>query len=130
MLDSDSRGRRRYRPPYSSTVGLAGHGKPEIVVTGLPEQRADDLLNGVAAHFVHADPPSPGERVPLVGPLVEIVRVAEPSAHLNVAVELYGGRSPRSSSCTPTIAATGRGTEVSAAAAVGSRSSDSGQKTA
>jgi Domain of unknown function (DUF4262) len=83
--------REKYRPPYSYTVGLTGHGKPEIVVTGLPEQRAGDLLNDVAAHFVHADPPPPGERVPLTsGPLIEIVRVAEPSAHLNVAVELYG----------------------------------------
>jgi hypothetical protein len=83
--------REKYRPPYSYTVGLVGHGKPEIVVTGLPEQRAADLLDRVAAHFVHADPPPAGERVPLIGgPLIEIVGVAEPSAHLNVAVELYG----------------------------------------
>jgi hypothetical protein len=83
--------RERYRPPYSYTVGLTGHGKPEIVVTGLPQQRAADLLNDVAAHFLHADPPVPGERIPLTGgPLVEIVRVAEPSAHLYVAAELCG----------------------------------------
>src|ERR1700733_23116 len=59
--------REKYRPPYSYTVGLTDHGKPEIVVTGLPQQRAADVLNGVAAHFVHADPPPPGERVPLAG---------------------------------------------------------------
>ena len=83
--------RDRYRPSFSYTVGLTDHGKPEIVVTGLPQQRAADLLNGVAAHLVHADPPPPGERVPLTdGPLIEIVRVAEPSAHLNLAVELCG----------------------------------------
>jgi hypothetical protein len=83
--------RDRYRPSFSYTVGLTNHGKPEIVVTGLPKQRAADLLNDVAAHLVHADPPPPGERVPLTdGPLIEIVRVAEPSAHLNVAVELCG----------------------------------------
>jgi Domain of unknown function (DUF4262) len=83
--------RDRYRPSFSYTVELTDHGKPEIVVTGLPQQRAADLLNGVAAHLVHADPPPPGERVPLTdGPLIEIVRVAEPSAHLNLAVELCG----------------------------------------
>ena len=57
--------REKYRPPYSYTVGLTDHGKPEIVVTGLSQQRAADVLNGVAAHFVHADPPPPGERVPV-----------------------------------------------------------------
>ena len=85
--------RDRYRSSCAYTVGLTDHGKPEIVVTGLPHERATDLLNGVAAHLVHADPPPPGERVPLTdGPLIEIVRVAEPAAHPNVAVELFGSR--------------------------------------
>ena len=83
--------RERHRPPYSYTVGLTNHGNPELVVTGLPRQRAADLLNDVAAHLVHADAPSAGERVPLtVGPLIEIVPVAEPSAHLDIAAELCG----------------------------------------
>jgi hypothetical protein len=83
--------RDRYRAPYSYTVGLADHGKPELVVTGLPQQRAADLLNDVAAHLLHADAPVPGERIPLTdGPLVEIVGVTEPSAHLDVAAELCG----------------------------------------
>jgi len=88
--------RDRYRPPYSYTVGLTGHGKPELVVTGLPQQRAADLLNDVAAHLVHADAPAPGEWVPLTGgpltggPLIEIVQVAEPSVHLMVAAQLCG----------------------------------------
>ena len=81
----------KYRPPYAYTVGLTGHGKPEIVVTGLPQQRSTDLLNDVAAHLVHADPPTAGDQVPLVdGPLIEIVQVAEPTVHLPVAAELCG----------------------------------------
>jgi len=81
----------RFRPPYSYTVGLTNHGKPELVVTGLPQRRATDLLNDVAAHVMHADPPAPGERIPLTGgPLIEIVRVAEPSVHLGVAAEFAG----------------------------------------
>ena len=40
---------------------------------------------------MHAEAPVPGERVPLTGgPLIEIVRVAEPSAHLRVATEFCG----------------------------------------
>jgi hypothetical protein len=55
--------------------------------------RATTVLNGVAAHLLHADEPGPGTQAALRdGPLVEIVRVAVPWAHLNLAVELYGNR--------------------------------------
>jgi hypothetical protein len=81
----------RYRAPYSYTVGLTSHGRPEIVVTGMRQQRAADLLNGAAAHLLHTDPPAAGERVQLIdGPLIEIVSVTQPSAHLYVAAELCG----------------------------------------
>jgi hypothetical protein len=87
--------RDRYRPPYSYTVGLSDHGKPELVVTGLPHRRALDLLNDVAAHLMHAEAPVPGERVPLTGgPLIEIVRVSEPSAHLGIATMFCGPQIP------------------------------------
>src|SRR5579863_8451147 len=83
--------RNRIRPPWAYTVGLTESGRPELVVTGMPLVRATQLLNDVAAHVLHADAPVPGERVPLIGgPLIEIVEVAEPSAHLLVAVELFG----------------------------------------
>jgi len=83
--------RDRYRPSYSYTVGLTEHGKPELVVTGLPQQRATDLLNDVAAHLMHADAPAPGEQARLTtGPLIEIVQVSEPTVHLRVAAELCG----------------------------------------
>jgi len=83
--------RNRIRPPWAYTVGLTESGRPELVVTGMPAVLATRLLNDVAGHVLHADAPVPGERVPLIGgPLIEIVEVAEPSAHLNVAVQLYG----------------------------------------
>jgi Domain of unknown function (DUF4262) len=83
--------RERHRPPYAYTVGLAAHDRPELVVTGMPYDRALGLLNSVAEHVVHADAPRPGEVVPLRGgPVIEVVRVAEPSAHLAVAAELNG----------------------------------------
>ena len=83
--------RDRIRPPWAYTVGLTSHGKPELVVTGLPLARAVELLNDVASHVLHADAPRPGEQVPLVGgPVIEIVEVAEPAVHLVIAVEIFG----------------------------------------
>ncbi|MEV6876991.1 DUF4262 domain-containing protein [Amycolatopsis sp. NPDC051128] len=78
-------------PPWAYTIGLSGFGLPELVATGLPLWAASDLLNGMAEHSLHAAPPEPGERIPLRGgPLIEVVPLAEPSAHLIFAVALYG----------------------------------------
>jgi hypothetical protein len=83
--------RGRHRPSYAYTVGLTEHDRPELAVTGLPIARAVDLLNGSAGHLVHAQAPLPGEVVPLLGGLViQIVQVAEPTAHFPVATELFG----------------------------------------
>jgi hypothetical protein len=83
--------RDRIHPPWAYTVGLTPHGRPELVVTGMPLRKATELLNSVAGHVLHADAPEPGLRVQLRGgPLIEIVRVEVPDAHLVTAVELYG----------------------------------------
>lgn len=83
--------RDRIHPPWAYTVGLTGHRRPELVITGMELDQATAVLNGVAAHLVHAEPPAPGTQAQLRdGPLVEIVTVAVPWAHLNMAVELYG----------------------------------------
>jgi hypothetical protein len=80
-------------PPWAYTVGLTLHGRPELVLTGLPLVPATRLLNDVAAYVLHATVPAAGERVELIGgPLIEIVEVAEPTAHLEVALELFGPR--------------------------------------
>jgi hypothetical protein len=45
----------------------------------------------VASHVLHATAPRPGEQIPLRGgPVIEIVEVAEPAAHLVTATEFYG----------------------------------------
>lgn len=81
----------RRHAPWAYTVGLTAHGKPELVVTGLSMARSARLLNDVATHVLHADPPLPGEVVPLRGgPVIEIVEVAEPTVHLVIAVEIFG----------------------------------------
>jgi hypothetical protein len=80
-------------PPWAYTVGLTLHERPELVITGLSLRRSARLLNEMAAHTLHAAPPVPGEQIPWRGgPLLEIVRVGEPTAHLNLAVELFGPR--------------------------------------
>ena len=83
--------RERYRAAYAYTVGLTAHGQPELVVTGMPYHRAAEVLNSVAEHVLHADAPRVGEVMPLRGgPVIEIVRVAEPSVHLSVAAAING----------------------------------------
>jgi hypothetical protein len=83
--------RERMRPPWAYTVGMTEAGKPELLVTGLPITRASRLLNDVGCHLLHSDAPAAGEQVRLVGgPLIEIVEVEVPDAHLQVAVALYG----------------------------------------
>jgi hypothetical protein len=79
------------RPPWAYTLGLTECGLPELVITGLPLGRCATLLNGVAEHCLHADPPVPGERIALVGgPLVEVVELPHPDAHLHTAVAFFG----------------------------------------
>jgi hypothetical protein len=83
--------RDRIHPPWAYTVGLTAHDLPELVVTGLPLRPAADLLNAVAGHAMHDTAPKPGDQVELRGgPLIEVVEVAAPAAHLNMAVELCG----------------------------------------
>ena len=85
--------RDRVHPPWAYTVGLTTFGQPELAATGLSPRRAADLLNGVAEHLLHAAAPRPGEQVRLMdGPLIQIAEVAEPTAHLMIAVELFGPR--------------------------------------
>ena len=83
--------RDRVRPPWAYTVGLTTFGQPELVATGLSRRRAADLLNGMAEHLLHAAAPRPGEQVKMVdGPFIQIVEIAEPTAYLTIAVELFG----------------------------------------
>jgi len=81
----------RIHPPWAYTLGLTPHGRPELVVTGVPLPRATWLLNAVASYVLDAAVPQPGEEVLVEGgPLMEVVLVAEPTAHLVTAVEFYG----------------------------------------
>lgn len=78
-------------PPFAYTLGLTPQGRPELVVTGLPPRPAACLLNAVAPYVLETAVPRPGERVLVAdSPVMEVVRVAEPPAHLLTAVEFYG----------------------------------------
>jgi len=80
------------RPAYAYTVGLTEHGLPELVATGLPPPRAAALLNRGARHVLLDGPlPAPGDVLRLTEvPILEVVRVAHPDAHLDTALALFG----------------------------------------
>ena len=49
-------------PPWAYTVGLTPNQRPELIITGMGLTRATQVLNGVAAHLLHARRPSRGRR--------------------------------------------------------------------
>lgn len=82
-----------YRPPYSYTVGLTAVGLPELVITGLSKDRAANVLIAATEQILDAETPAPGTRIRLPGRRPgEVVRVAEPGVHLDVAADLFGER--------------------------------------
>jgi len=81
----------RYRPSYSYTVGLIDHGRPELLITGLPQQRAADVLTTASSDVLGGATLAPGSRIRMADRLVvEIVQVAKPEVHMDVAAALYG----------------------------------------
>jgi Domain of unknown function (DUF4262) len=77
------------RVPFAYTVGLTQDGLPELLITGVSPRRAVRLLNSVARGA--ADPLTLGAQIAIPsGPLAEIVQVAQPDAHLDMAVEIFG----------------------------------------
>lgn len=79
------------RTPYAYTVGLQARGLPELLVTGLSPKPATHMLNSVARYLVAGGKPVPGELISIGrGPLVEVVQVQHPDAHMNVALAFYG----------------------------------------
>ena len=82
-----------YRAPYSYTVGLTEVNLPELVITGLSKGRAADVLLAVAERVLDAGAPTAGAQIRLPGRRAgEVVRVAEPGVHLEVAADLFGDR--------------------------------------
>jgi hypothetical protein len=79
------------RTPFAYTIGLHQRGLPELLVTGMPPQRARLVLNTVAEYLVNGGRPVPGERMLIGGELLlDFVQVQHPDAHLKFAVSIYG----------------------------------------
>jgi Domain of unknown function (DUF4262) len=79
------------RTPFAYTIGLHQRGLPELMVTGLPPERATLVLNSVAQYLVEGGRPVPGERMVIGGELLlDFVQVEHPDAHLKFAVSIYG----------------------------------------
>jgi hypothetical protein len=83
------------RTPFGYTVGLHDCGLPELLITGVSAERAGRLLNTVAKDMMGGTVLSPGQKIAIrSGPLVEIVEVANPDAHMKWAVA-FGGAEVR-----------------------------------
>jgi hypothetical protein len=79
------------RLPFAYTIGLHDRGLPELLVTGLSPEDAGRLLNDVAVAALGGRVFEPGAHVAVGdGPLLEIVEVEHPDAHLVFAVALGG----------------------------------------
>jgi hypothetical protein len=79
------------RRPFAYTVGLTRCGLPELLLTGAEPLRAHRLLTLVAQMAVTGDPPTRGMRISLPdGPVVEMVEVEHPEAHLLCAGAIFG----------------------------------------
>jgi hypothetical protein len=79
------------RTPFAYTIGLHDWGLPELSITAVSPQRATRLLNAVARDAVTGRTLTPGQQIKLsAGPLIEIVEMSHPDAHLNFAVA-FGG---------------------------------------
>jgi hypothetical protein len=79
------------RTPFAYTIGLHPRGLPELLVTGMPPERANLVLTTVAEYLLKGGRPVPGERM-LIGDelLLDFVQVEHPDAHLKFAVAFYG----------------------------------------
>jgi len=79
------------RRPFAYTIGLHDRGLPELLVTGLSPERAARVLNDVAGATVGGRVLDPGAHIAVgAGPLLEIVEVEHPDAHMDFAVALGG----------------------------------------
>lgn len=79
------------RTPWAYTIGLHDWGRPELLITGVSPARALRLLNIVAREAMCGLDLTPGRRVKVPGgPLVEIVAVDHPDAHMSWAIEMGG----------------------------------------
>ena len=79
------------RIPFAYTIGLHDWGLPELLVTGVSPPRASRLLNGVARDALRGLSLTPGSQIKVhAGPLIEIVDVDQPDAHMGWAIESGG----------------------------------------
>jgi hypothetical protein len=79
------------RLPFAYTIGLHPRGLPELLVTAVSTQRALRILNSVADAALRGEVFRPGELIELEGgPLLEVVQVDHPDAHMGMAIGLYG----------------------------------------
>jgi Domain of unknown function (DUF4262) len=77
--------------PFAYTVGLSDYDVPELLMTNVSPQRAARLLSGSAEHVLRGAQLTAGQQFTLCGgPMLEVVEVEHPDAHMGCAIALYG----------------------------------------
>lgn len=78
------------RTPYAYTIGRHLIGRPEFLVTGLPPKHAQWLLNTFAKRMLNGRPTAGAQHSLPARTRVELVDVAQPDAHMNMAIAIEG----------------------------------------
>ncbi len=80
------------RMPFAYTVGLSDYDvPPELLMTNVSPQRAARLLSRSAELVVRGAELTAGQQFTLCGgPMLEVVEVEHPDAHMGFATALYG----------------------------------------
>lgn len=80
-------------PNFMYTIGLAPHGKPELIEFGLPQQVGHHIMNDIAFRIINGEVElRPGDTIEqmVVDYPVKVVAVRDSWEHLTVANRLYG----------------------------------------
>jgi hypothetical protein len=79
------------RRPFAYTIGLHDRGLPEFLVTGLSPRQSLWLLDTFVKRALIGRRPAAGDRLPLpAGTRLEVVKVAQPDAHMGMAIAIGG----------------------------------------
>jgi len=79
------------RMPYAYSIGLTRSELPELLITGVSPPRALRMLNAAVHRALSGTALTPGSQFALgAGPLVEVVEVEQPDAHMGAAVAFFG----------------------------------------
>jgi hypothetical protein len=80
----------RTEAEFSYSIGLTAHGLPELIVTGLQQDKAARLIDVWGHYLINESLVLPGETMSCGPYALEAIEVERPQDHLLFAINLYG----------------------------------------